>query len=285
MIVMKKILLTGGSGFIGRSLLPLLRQGYSVEAPPRSALDITEAAAVDAYLAANKFDILLHFASPNPGRTTLDGRESLLGDMLKGFANLHKHADKFDIFFYTGSGAEYDKTRDIKMAREEQIGQSVPQDDYGLGKYILNSLARASGNIYNLRIFGCYGPTDPKTKFIRDAIDCCLAGGPVTIKQDCFFDYTYVDDLARIIMHFIEDKPKYHDYNACAGTPTALSEIAKIVSAQMNINKPAVIAKPGFNKEYTASNKRLMAELGAGFKFTSLQEGISKQIIWQKNIV
>ncbi|MDR0734156.1 MAG: NAD(P)-dependent oxidoreductase [Elusimicrobiota bacterium] len=280
---MKRILITGGSGFIGRSLLPLLRQGYSVEAPPRAALDTTDAAAVDAYLAANKFDILLHFASPNPGRTGLDGRESLLSDMLRGFANLRKHADKFDMFFYTGSGAEYDKTRDIKMMREEEIGQSVPQDDYGLGKYTLNALARASGNIYNLRIFGCYGPTDPKTKFIRDAIDCCLAGSPITIRQDCLFDYIYVDDLARIIMHFIEHKPKFHDYNACTGSPAALSEIAKIVSAQTGINKPAVIAKEGFNKEYTASNGRLMAELG-DFKFTPPEEGIAKQIAWQKTL-
>ena len=272
---MKRILITGGGGFIGRNILPVLGNAYSVAAPPRAEFNTADTANVDAYLASNKFDILLHLAGPKDGN---------LSDILKGFANLQKHADKFERIFYTGSGAEYNKTYDIKMAREEQIGQTIPQDDYGLGKYTNNMLARASENIYNLRIFGCYGPTDPPGKFITDAIDSCLKGGPATIRQDCFFDYMYVEDLARIIMHFIEHKPRYHDYNTCTGTPVALSEIAKIVSRQTNVNKPTAIAKAGLNKEYTASNARLMAELGNNFKFTSLGEGIARQIARQKTL-
>lgn len=35
---MKKILLTGGSGFIGRNILPLLREKYCVVSPSRKEL-------------------------------------------------------------------------------------------------------------------------------------------------------------------------------------------------------------------------------------------------------
>lgn len=47
---MKKILLTGGSGFIGRNILPLLREKYCVVSPSRKELNLLEEAAVVEYL-------------------------------------------------------------------------------------------------------------------------------------------------------------------------------------------------------------------------------------------
>ena len=183
----------------------------------------------------------------------------------------------------TGSGAEYNKQFDIISAKEEDIGKHIPHDAYGFAKYIMNQYARTSSNVYNFRLFGIYGPTDCKGKFIRDAIDCCLENRAVTIRQNCMFDYLYVDDLGHILAHFIEHEPQYHDYNICSGKRVSLLEIAKEVSSLMNNHLNPVIAKEGWNREYTGSNERLISEFPQ-FKFTSLEAGITKQIKWQREL-
>ena len=281
---MKKILLTGGTGFIGRSILPILREHFEVDAPPRSELDTVSPESVHAFFAGRLYDAVIHSANCNPVRNPqCDGPVDMLDASLRAFLNLKSVSSHYGRMFYFGSGAEYDKRYEIKSIREEEIGRSIPADTYGFAKYIMNELARASKNIYNLRIFGCYGPTDSKSKFIRDAIDCCLEERAVTIRQDCMFDYTYVDDIGRIICRLIDMDLKYHDYNVCTGTRVALSEIAAVVNWQMGNYRNVEIAAPGWNREYTADNSRLIVELG-DFAFTSLEEGIARQIAWQKGL-
>lgn len=282
---MKRILLTGGSGFIGRNIKPILEQyGFDVSAPTRAELNVVDEASVSNYLREKSFDVLVHCAQISPfNNPELDKPENMLEYTLRGFYNLAKHASQFEKIFYTGSGAEYSKQFDIVSAKEEDIGKHIPQDAYGFAKYVMNQYARESSKIYNLRVFGIYGPTDCKSKFIRDAIDCCLENRAVTIRQNCMFDYLYIDDFGHIVAHFIEHTPKYHDYNVCSGKRISLLEIAKKVSEQMNNHLTPIVAKEGWNKEYTGNNERLVKEIPQ-FNFTSIDEGIAKQIKWQRNI-
>ena len=277
----KKILLTGGTGFIGGNILPILQKKYEVKSPRRNELNINDESSVDEYLSNNKFDILIHSANITPGKNSADKMENMLEYTIKAFLNFQKHSDKFEKIFYFGSGAEYDKRKDIVLIKETDIGNSIPADQYGLAKYVINQIARGSKNIYNLRIFGCYGPTDAKTKFIRDCIDCCLEHKPITIRQNCYFDYMYVEDLARIIDKMINSELKYHDYNICTGKRIDLLTIAKIIDKKMQNNQGIKIGQEGLNKEYTANNARLLSDIGA-FDYTCIEDGIQKQIDWQK---
>lgn len=277
----KKILLTGGTGFIGGNILPILQKKYEVKFPRRNELNINDESSVDEYLSNNKFDILIHSANITPGKNSVDKMENMLEYTIKAFLNFQKHSDKFEKIFYFGSGAEYDKRKDIVLIKETDIGNSIPVDPYGLAKYVINQIARGSKNIYNLRIFGCYGPTDAKTKFIRDCIDCCLEHKPITIRQNCYFDYMYVEDLARIIDKMINSELKYHDYNICTGKRIDLLTIAKIIDKKMQNNQGIKIGQEGLNKEYTANNARLLSDIGT-FDYTCIEDGIQKQIDWQK---
>lgn len=277
----KKILLTGGTGFIGGNILPILQKKYEVKFPRRNELNINDESSVDEYLSNNKFDILIHSANITPGKNSVDKMENMLEYTIKAFLNFQKHSDEFEKIFYFGSGAEYDKRKDIVLIKETDIGNSIPVDPYGLAKYVINQIARGSKNIYNLRIFGCYGPTDAKTKFIRDCIDCCLEHKPITIRQNCYFDYMYVEDLARIIDKMINSELKYHDYNICTGKRIDLLTIAKIIDKKMQNNQGIKIGQEGLNKEYTANNARLLSDIGT-FDYTCIEDGIQKQIDWQK---
>ena len=277
----KRILLTGATGFIGRTVLPLLRKRFAVDAPGRAELNLLDDEAVAAFVRSGAYDAVIHTANPTPAKNPLDRADRLFAESLRAYFNLRRQADCFGRLLYVGSGAEYDKRRDLLAVTEESVGQSLPADDYGFAKFLMNEDARRSLNVTNLRLFGCYGPTDAKTKFIRDAIDCCLEGRAITIRQDCLFDYLYVEDLGGILSQMVLAPRLRHDYNICTGEAVALSSIAAIVARQMGNARPIEIARPGMNRAYTASNARFRHDF-PDISFTPLEEGIARQIAWQK---
>lgn len=274
---MKKVLLTGGSGFIGRNIIGYLREVCELYAPARKELNLLDENAVKEYIVKNKIDVVIHSANPNPVKNQLDKTETMFEDSIRVFMNLYNAQDYYEKMYTLGSGAEYDKSLDIVMINEDDEGRSIPKDSYGLAKYTINKIIEKSEKHYNLRIFACYGPTDHESKFITHVIHCCMNNEDITIRQNCYFDYMHVSDLAKILEYFIYNTPKYHAYNVCTGTRKTLEEIALIVKEQMNSNSNIVILNPGWNNEYTGNNDRLLNELN-GYVFLSLEEGIKIQI-------
>jgi GDP-L-fucose synthase len=204
----------------------------------------------------------------------------MLENSLRVFMNLYQARQYCGKLIYIGSGAEYDKTQDICEIDEDKCFCSAPKDIYGFAKYIMNSLTDKSENVYNLCLFACYGPGDDASKFITHCIRCCLGDEPITIRQDCRFDYLHVYDLAPMMIWLVENVPQHHIYNACSGKGVLLSEIAQEVCRQMGNTSPIQIIKIGMNQEYTCSNERFTKESGI-YPLITLSEGIKMQINWE----
>lgn len=273
----KRVLLTGGSGFIGRNIKGYLSTVCTLYAPTRKELNLLSEQDVRQYLSEHKIDVVIHAANPNPVKNCLDRQESMFEDSIRVFMNLYHAQDCYERMYTLGSGAEYDKSRDMVLIEEKEAGRSVPRDTYGLIKYTINQIIEKSSKQYNLRIFACYGPTDHESKFITHAVRCCLSDEPITIRQNCYFDYMHVSDLAKILEYFICHEPAHHVYNVCTGTRVTLKEIAEKVRKQMGTDNDIIMLQDGWNKEYTGCNKRLLGELG-GYSFLDLDEGIRIQI-------
>lgn len=279
----KKILLTGGTGFIGRNIIRCLFSKYDITAPKRSELNVTDKESVDNYLKDRTFDILLHCAILTPGRNANDREDDILDYTMRGLLNFKEHENEFEKIIYIGSGAEFDKSYDIVNVKETDLGRRIPKDPYGYGKYILTQIARNSKNIYNLRIFGCYGPQEQERRFIRSAVTDCINNRPVTIRQNCIFSYIFVEDLIKAVDWLINNEAQYHDYNICDTNSYSLEDLARIISAQMNNQNGIQILKEGLNNEYTGDNSRFITEV-KDFKFTPIEQGIKQEIEWVRSI-
>lgn len=282
---MKKILLIGGSGYIGKNINEYLRSyplKYQVYSPTSIELDVTDEARVKEVLEENYYDVVIHSAVHNSSTKIYKDNAQLLNYSLKMFYSFEKNYKLFGKMLYFGSGAEFNKEYDIKDVNEEMFGKSIPKDDYGFAKYIIAKQIENNTNIYNLRLFGVFGKYEHwKSKFISNA--CCkiIKGIPISIRQNVYFDYLWIDDLCKIVQWFINNKPKYKTYNIATGKKIDLLTLAKKINKYCDKELPIYVCKDGLANEYTADNKKLLSEI-KDFDFTNIDIAINDIYKWYK---
>ena len=272
---MKKILLTGSKGFIGKNLKEYLQQrDYELLTPMHEELDLTDTAAVTEYVRAqNKIDVVIHSANIN--MQAASGYD-ILNTSLRMFYNLEKNKESFGRMYYLSSAAEYDRKKMDAMVREESFGIYIPTDSYGFTKYIMHKEAEKDNNIYGLSLFGVYGKYEEwQRRFISNNIVRSLKGLPMTLRQNAMFDYLYVDDLCRIVEWFIEHEPQHKHYNVCTGQTVALLDLAHMINEVSGLDREIRVAKDGWQAEYSGDNSRLLAEMGE-FHFTDEKSSIEE---------
>ena len=278
-----KILITGASGFVGRNVKEYLEkknEEYEIYAPTSKELDCLDEQEVTEYLKKHRFEYVLHFAVYGDGIDKTKDGTKILDYNLRIFLNFAKNSMYYGKMYYTGSGAEYDKRSEIVSVSEEEIGQSIPVDQYGLMKYTIQQIIEKSDNIYNFRLFGIFGKYEYyPVKFI--SLACCKAikGLPLAMRQNVYFDYLWIEDFCRMVERFLWQEPKFHTYNMVSGQKISLEEICNMVLKVSGKDLPVYICKEGLGKEYTASNKRFLEEC-PDFVYTPMEQVSEKLYQW-----
>ncbi|OGK24238.1 hypothetical protein A3A46_01625 [Candidatus Roizmanbacteria bacterium RIFCSPLOWO2_01_FULL_37_13] len=272
----KRLFITGAHGFIGKNLVEQLQDKYKIFAPTHLQLELLNEIDVHNYIKKNRIDVIIHCANVGGARDTLNVRNPLFIN-LKIFFNILRNAQLVEKIINFGSGAEYGKTRDLVNVKENELDKVVPKDDYGFYKYVCSKFIEKTENILSLRLFGVYGRYENyKIRLISNSILKNLYEIPITIKQNVFFSYLYIDDLVKIVDFFIQHKTRYKIYNVTPNQKIDLITIAKIIN-KLNLKKSTIaIENEGLNFEYSGSNKRLKKELK--INFTSYDKGIGKLI-------
>lgn len=191
-----KILITGGNGVIGKFLANKLKD-HEVYNPTRQSVDFTNREHVDKFFASHsRFDLVLHCAAVGGSRLHKDS-EDVLDDNLKMYYNILHHKNSYDKFITFGSGAE----------------MHASNTPYGLSKKVIAQSIMGNYNFYNIRIFGLFGEGELETRFIRSALTNYINKTPITIHNNKFMDFFYMEDLWTLVKYYIDTQypPKVVD--------------------------------------------------------------------------
>lgn len=249
-----RVIVLGGNGFLGSYLKNNLK--HDVYSVTRKELDITNLDQVKYFLRYNsgrdKFDAIINCAIVGG---SFDNRLGLK-ENLSVFMNFFECSHLFGKYINIGSGAEFDKSKDITNAREEQIFTSSPKDDYGYVKNIISRLCYQKSNFYTLRLFGCYDSTENKERLFKK-----LQANKLELVKDKFFDYISARDFCKIVDFYLLSKqnlPK--DINCVYSEKYKLSQLISMFQKEKNIKSDVKIINDNLDvppDNYTGCSSKL----------------------------
>lgn len=279
---MKKIFLTGATGFIGRNILEsYLTKKYNFIAPSQEELDLTDSEKVKKFIENHKPDVIIHAATKTAHRNTPDVRDIFLTDA-RMFLNIIRNSRYFKKMIYFSSGAAYGLDYPLVKVKEDFYDTYVPTQEMAFNKYAIEKYIELINNIeiVSFRIFGIFGKYEVYAiRFISNVICKTIFDLPITIKQNRKMDYLYIDDLMPILEYFIENKPKYKAYNITPDESVELYALAERIREISKKNLPIKVGQTGMGLEYTGDNTRLKEEIPY-LKFTPIDEAIKKLYKW-----
>lgn len=277
-----RVLVTGGSGFIGGHVVAALRAHHEVVAPTHAELDLADVGAVRSWLAAHPVDAVVH-AAVKPGHRNAPDPTELASENLREFFALTHCREAFGRFVVIGSGAAYGVQRPLVRVKEDMLGRVVPADEHGLSKYVEAMWLAGDDDAVELRPFGVYGPgEDYAIRFISNACCKALAGKSITLRRDRVFSYVWVDDLAAVVVRALGDGPRALPagaYNVTPGEPVSLRTLANLVAAAAGVDTPVVVAEEGMGLEYSGDGSRLAQAL-PDLRSVTASEGIERLLSW-----
>ena len=278
--MMKKILVTGGTGFIGRNIAEsYLKDKYELFVPKRAELDCSDDESVRGYFSKHTFDVIIHSAA-KPGHRNAADTTSLLLTNSRMMSNLLKHQDSWGKLLNMGSGAIYDMRHYEPKMKESHFGTHIPNDEHGYNKYLFGRMLPHLHQVYDFRIFGIFGKyEDYAIRFISNNICKAIFDLPLTLRQDRKFDYLYIDDLMPILEHFIEHNPTEKAFNITPDNSVGLLEIAEIIKRISGKPLEIQVSTEGIGMEYSGDNSMLRSEYPE-IKFTPLETAIDELYKW-----
>lgn len=291
---MKNVVVLGARGFIGKNTVEYLsnNEKYKVYAATRKEVDLLNEEEVEKYLDACNADIIICCANQGGTRKNTNAVGSVIENNLRMFFNVERCITAERKMINFGSGAQYNKKRDLKKICEDEFEKYVPLDEYGYSKYVMSKYIKqrehvgGKGSITNPVIFGLYGiGEDYSYRFISNAIIKNILKMPIIINQDVVFDYLYIKDYFRVLDYMLEDKIKKTEFNVTPTQSIKLTEIAEIINKIGQYKSEIILKNEGFNYEYTGSNSRLLEDMGTDYTFWTYEAAIKEMYeYYLKNI-
>ena len=244
------ILITGGNGYIAKSLSKSLDNSISIT---RKDFDLTDRHATDKWFDGKYFDVVIHTAVKGGSRLLVDGG-NIFYENIQMFYNLLNNKHCFGKLINFGSGAEL----------------GIPNNPYGLSKNIISRIIDNESRFYNIRIYGVFDENELDTRFIKNSIKSYIDKKPIQINQNRLMDFFYMEDLVELVKHYIykNNLPKNIDctygIDACY-----LSDIANIINNLSNYKVEIKIGK-GKGKKYVGDWNPLNIE------WIGLEQGIKE---------
>jgi nucleoside-diphosphate-sugar epimerase len=303
---MKRVLLTGATGFVGANLVRrLLREGHEAHLLVRPGykswrikeilsdvrlheLHLHDAEAVSHAVSRIQPDWVFHLAVHGAYswqtdweqmvRTNIEGTMSLVSACLK---------TGFEAFVNTGSSSEYG-FKDHAPAENELL---EPNSHYAVTKAAATLFCRHTAqsrkvHLPTLRLYSAFGPYEEPGRLLPELLLHGLKGElPPLADPNIARDFVYVEDVVEAYLLAARTRmPEWGAiFNVGTGTQTTLHEIVETARRVMHIPVEPVWSTLR-NREWDASvwvsdNRKIKAELGWQPRY-SLADGIERMRDW-----
>ncbi|CAN5543545.1 SDR family oxidoreductase [soil metagenome] len=291
----KKVLVTGGAGFIGSHICEELVKigaetislddysagkeaniGFLKDFKNFKAVkkDICDKTGMDELF--DGCDVIFHNAASkkniclvNPGRDL----EVNAGGALNLLEIAKKH--KVRKFIQASTGSVYGEPIIFPSDEDHPLR---PVSYYGVSKLAGERYVDVFCHLYEmdttiLRYFHVYGPRQESNEFggvVSIFLRALVENKPMTVfgHGDQLRSFTYVKDLVRANLHAaVDPKASGQVYNAASGIKVTINELAKGMVDLTGRNTPIVHGEPlvGDIMYFDVSNKKIMSELGVTF--------------------
>lgn len=317
----KKVLVTGGAGFIGSNVAEyLLERGddvvivdevndyYDVRVkeanlallqskyPDRSRLKIYKGDICDEPFMDDLFEVerpqwVCHMAARAGVRPSIQDPFIYIHSNIKGTTHLMELAHRYGVqnFVFASSSSVYGGSKSTYFSEDENVDN--PVSPYAASKKACELLAYTYHHLYNLnisalRFFTVYGPRGRPDMAPFKFIDRVSRG--VEIQQfgdgTSSRDYTYVSDIVDGIVRAIDRPHKYEVFNLGKGDGTSLKEFIDLV--QKYVGKKAIVKvlpDQAGDVPYTCADVSKADRL-LGYKAkVPFEEGIRRTVQWYKD--
>jgi UDP-glucuronate 4-epimerase len=318
----KRVLLTGGAGFIGSHLAEaLLRNGallsvvdnldefYSPawkkanlesirKAGPYDFFnrDICETEGMRETVAAVRPDVIIHLAARAGVRPSIEQPRLYEKVNVAGTVNLLELCREFSVarLIFGSSSSVYGASSRAPFSEEQS--DLRPISPYAATKLAGESFCYTYAHLYKLpvvalRFFTVYGPRQRPDLAIHKFVARMEAGKPLPIFGDGATgrDYTYVDDIVAGILGALD-----YDFSRTAGapfeicnlgnsSPITLSEL--VHSLERATGKPAIIQREGLQQGDVPLTWADISKAGKLLDYhprTTLEEGLRKFVDWYR---
>jgi len=297
---MKKILVLGASGFVGKNLAKyLINNNIQFLSPSRKECNLLDTNSIDNYFTKHKPNIVLNVAglSGGVGATAKEPAKFyyeniLLGSFVTHYCWLHKVKKLVSL----GAGCSYPITANIPY-NESDLFNGIPNKNtygYGMAKSQLNTISNVYREQYGfdstvLLPANLYGPNDnydlENGNVVPSLIKKIIEGKEsVTIwgSGKASRELLFIDDAVKAIINSI-DINETGPFNLGTGIETSIKELVETIVDITNYKGKIIwdINKPDgqLNRYYN------MDKFKNSFGYvpnTSLKNGLEKTIKWYK---
>ncbi|WP_204105818.1 MULTISPECIES: NAD-dependent epimerase/dehydratase family protein [Spirulina sp. CCY15215] len=305
---MSKILITGGTGFVGANLTRrLLKQGHEIHLFVRPnyqswriqdiktdlrlhTVNLEDEDALIQRVDRIKPDRIFHLAV-HGAYSSQNNLQEIINTNIIGTVNLLQACIRtdFEVFVNTGSSSEYGY-KDYPPTETEWL---EPNSYYAITKASATLFCRYIAQNQNLRIptlrlYSVYGAYEEPTRLMPTLIAQGLKGElPPLVNPKIARDYVYIDDVieAYLLAAMMDTGELGAVYNVGTGKQTTLQDVIEIARKVLKIKaKPEWGSMPNRQWDtnvWVADNRKIQSELGWTPYYT-FEEGFKKMVNWYK---